>query len=177
MNFEERAESIRREGHDLATAAGAAGVDATVPSCPDWKVADLLGHTGRIHRWVTSILVEQREARGEHWSESQPPPPSELLDWFAAGVDPLAEALIAAGPDVEVWTWTPEKTSGFWARRQAVETAVHRYDAELAAGSTNPVARDLAVDGIDELFDLIPFWPWADRVKGDGQTLHFHCTD
>jgi predicted lipid carrier protein YhbT len=58
-----------------------------------------------------------------------------------------------------------------------VETAVHRYDAQLAAGTPTPIERDLAVDGVDELFDLIPFWPWADRVKGAGETLHFHCTD
>jgi uncharacterized protein (TIGR03083 family) len=177
MNFDERAEAIRREGHDLATAARAAGVEAAVPSCPDWKVADLLAHAGRIHRWVTGILVERKGERGEHWSENEPPPPSELREWFDAGVDPLADALITAGPDVEVWTWTPDKTSGFWARRQSVETAVHRYDAQLAAGTPTPIERDLAVDGVDELFDLIPFWPWADRVKGAGETLHFHCTD
>ena len=177
MNHDERAEAIRREGHALDASARAAGVDAVVPSCPGWKVADLLAHTGRIHRWVTAILVEGREVRGEHWSENEPPPENELLDWFAAGVDPLADALLASGPDVEVWTWTPDKTSGFWARRQSVETAVHRYDAQLAAGTPAPVAPDLAVDGVDELFDLIPFWPWADRVKGDGETLHFHCTD
>ena len=71
----------------------------------------------------------------------------------------------------------PER-SGFWARRQANETAVHRYDAQLAAGThAHPSTRVLAVDGIDEFFDLIPFWPWAERVRGNGETLHFHCTD
>jgi uncharacterized protein (TIGR03083 family) len=177
MNHDERAEAIRGEGHALASAASDAGVDAAVPSCPDWKVADLLAHIGRIHRWVTGILVDRKGERGEHWSENEPPPPDELLGWFAGGVDPLADALRESGPNVEVWTWTPDQTSGFWARRQAVETAVHRYDAQLAAGAPAPVERDLAVDGVDELFDLIPYWPWASRVKGDGETLHFHCTD
>ena len=32
----------------------------------------------------------------------------------------------------------------------ALESAVHRYDAELAVGSPAPIDRDLAVDGIDE---------------------------
>jgi uncharacterized protein (TIGR03083 family) len=140
-------------------------------------VADLLGHVGRIHRWVTRIVEERGQARGEHWSEAEPPPDPEKLDWFEGGVDPLADALLAAGPAVEMWTWTPDKTSGFWARRQAVETAVHRVDAQLAAGAVEPIARELAVEGIDELFDLIPFWPWAERVRGSGETLHFHCTD
>ena len=32
----------------------------------------------------------------------------------------------------------------------ALESAVHRYDAELAVGSPAPIERELAVDGIDE---------------------------
>ena len=177
MNFEQRTEAIRREGHALGSAARAAGVDAPVPSCPKWTVTDLLGHMGRIHRWVTRIVVDQSQDRGDHWSEHEPPPPGELLDWFAQGVDPLADALRDAGPDAAVWTWTSDRTSGFWARRQAVETAVHRYDAQLAANAPAPVEPDLAVDGIDELFWMVPYWQWADRVRGNGETLHFHCTD
>ena len=160
-----------------SVAARAAGVDASVPSCPEWTITDLLGHLGRIHRWVASLLVEKARERGEHWSESEPPPPAELLDWFAAGVPMLADALAGAGPEAEIWTWTPDQSAGFWARRQAVETAIHRYDAQLAAGAAAPVERVLAVDGIDEFFDLVPFWPWAERVRGNGETLHLHCTD
>ena len=67
---------------------------------------------------------------------------------------------------------------GFWARRQANETAVHRWDA-AARGRRRPSrsSTTLAVDGIDEFFGLIPFWPWAERVHGSGETMHFHCTD
>jgi predicted lipid carrier protein YhbT len=54
---------------------------------------------------------------------------------------------------------------------------MHRFDAQLAAGTTEPIERTLAVDGIDELFELIPYWPLADRVRGAGETLHFHTTD
>jgi hypothetical protein len=39
-------------------------------------------------------------------------------------------------------------------RRQAHETAMHRIDAQLAADRTEPIAQELAVDGIDELFSL-----------------------
>jgi len=173
----EYVDAIRADGAALAVAAERAGVDAPVPSCPLWTVADLLGHIGRIHRWVARILVDQATDRGAHWSESEPPPPEARVEWFTAGVPLLADALAAAGPSVELWSWTPDATSGFWARRQANETAVHRYDAQLAAGETEPIEHALAVDGIDEFFGLIPFWPWADRVRGTGETLHFHCTD
>jgi uncharacterized protein (TIGR03083 family) len=177
MDHNAYAEAIYRDGHAMSAAARAAGVDARVPSCPLWDVGDLLAHLGRIHRWVTQIIVNRAPERDAHWSETEPPPKDELLDWFEAGVDPLAEALIEAGPNVELWTWTPDRSSGFWARRQANETAVHRWDAQSATGATEPIAHDLAVDGIDELFDLIPYWPRADEVHGNGETLHFHCTD
>lgn len=178
MDFATRVDALQRDGHALASAARTAGVDARVPSCPAWRVEDLVGHIGRIHRWVTRILVERSDARGEHWSEAAPPAAAEILDWIAGGVDPLADALRVAGPDVALWTWTSDQTSGFWARRMAVETAVHRYDAELAAhAAAEPVGRELAVDGIDEFFWLIPFWPFAERVRGNGETLHLHATD
>jgi uncharacterized protein (TIGR03083 family) len=177
ISFEQQVDAIRREGAALAASARTAGVDARVPSCPEWTVADLLGHTGRIHRWVASIITDRRDERGAHWSEAAPPPNDELLDWFESSPSLLADALAGAGPDVELWSWTPDRTTAFWARRQSVETAVHRYDAQLAAGAAAPVEHALAADGVDELFWLIPYWPWGERVRGDGETLHFHCTD
>src|SRR5438552_9222250 len=177
MDHEEYAVAVRGEGLTLAAAARTAGVDAQVPSCPKWRVADLLGHLGRIHRSVTRIVVDHATERGPHWSEMDVPPVEELLEWFEQGVAPLADALLAAGPSVELWTWTPDKTSGFWARRQANETAVHRWDAQSAAGAVEPVEHALAVDGIDEFFGLIPFWRRGSSVRGTGETIHLHCTD
>lgn len=177
MNYDEYVAAIRRDGAALETAARAAGLDAAVPSCPEWTVRDLVAHIGRIQRWVTNILAHGGTDPGAHWSASEPPPDGELLDWYASVHPALADALAGAEPDTPAWTWTSNKTAGFWARRQAHETAVHAYDAQQAAGTTRPVERALAVDGIDELFDLVPFWQWRDRVRGEGQTLHFHCTD
>jgi uncharacterized protein (TIGR03083 family) len=39
----------------------------------------------------------------------------------------------------------------FWARRQAHETAIHRADAERAAGAMPEYPAEFAADGIDEL--------------------------
>jgi uncharacterized protein (TIGR03083 family) len=39
----------------------------------------------------------------------------------------------------------------FWARRQAHETAIHRADADSAAGTMPEYEADFAADGIDEL--------------------------
>ena len=51
--------------------------------------------------------------------------------------------------------YEPDQSVGFWMRRMAQETVIHRIDAELAVGA--PVAAipdDLAVDGIDELLKV-----------------------
>lgn len=89
----------------------------------------------------------------------------------------LADALAAAGRDSPVWSWTADATSGFWARRQAHETSTHRYDAQLTAGRPEALAGALAADGIDELFAVIPYWTKDPRPRGDGETVHVHCTD
>ncbi len=66
-----------------------------------------------------------------------------------------------------------------WARRQAHETAIHRVDAELAAGiAVSPFAAPFAADGVDEL--LTCFVPRrSTRLTGtaEGTTLVVRCTD
>ena len=58
--------------------------------------------------------------------------------------------------------WPPDQTVGFWARRMAHETAVHRVDAELAHGASTPVDAALATDGVDEILHLMLEGDWSD---------------
>ena len=178
MRYPEYCNALRREGHALTVAARAAGVDATVASCPEWKIADLLGHVGRLHRWVAAIVEAGNEDPPEHhWSAAEPPAAPERIDWFDAGVDLVADTMARVDPASVAWSWTDDRTAGFWARRQANETAVHRWDAQTATGATEPIEHALAVDGIDEFFSLIPFWRHEARVRGTGESIHLHCTD
>ncbi len=178
MEYAERCEAIRREGHALHAAARDAGLDAAVPSCPEWRVADLLGHVGRLHRWIAAIVESGGDDPPDHhWSAAEPPPVDERLAWFDGGVDLIADLLLRVDPSTVAWSWTNDNTAGFWARRQANETAVHRWDAQLAAGAPQPVDRVLAVDGIDEFFGLIPFWRGASRLPVGGESIHLHATD
>jgi uncharacterized protein (TIGR03083 family) len=176
MNYEEFVDALRRDGPRMHEAAVAARTGTTVPSCPDWTVADLLRHLGRLHRWVTDLVANQPDDPMRAWANPLPEDDA-VLDWFAAGIEPLADALDAAGPETTAWSWTPDHTAGIWARRQANELAMHCYDAQLAANAPEPIERALAVDGIDELFDLLPFWSGSGNVKGNDETIHFHCTD
>ncbi|MFK8911656.1 maleylpyruvate isomerase family mycothiol-dependent enzyme [Streptomyces sp. YS-3] len=144
--------ALDREGRLLALAAGTAGTDAPVPTCPDWHVRDLLRHTGTVHRWAASYITEGHTAF--HPSGAEPALDGrELIDWFGEGHRALVDALSAAPKDLECWQFMPAPSPlAFWARRQAHETAVHRADAESARGGdfTAPDP-EFAVDGIDEL--------------------------
>jgi uncharacterized protein (TIGR03083 family) len=134
----------------LRGVAGAADLEAPVPSCPDWKLIDLVRHVGEVYLYK----VEQMRL-GRHADEWPPEgmdeePPFELLD---RAYSALTAEFDARGPQDPVFTWyPPDQTVGFWIRDMANETVLHRVDAELAAGE--PIAAipdDLANDGIDEL--------------------------
>jgi uncharacterized protein (TIGR03083 family) len=142
-------------------AAAAAGLTSPVPTCPGWTVADLARHVGEVYLHKTLAIREE--------TEPEPWPPAEL-----AGEDPLAlldrayaglrAEFAAHQPADPAGSWyTPDQTVGFWARRMAQETVIHRIDAELGAGlPVAPVPADLAVDGIDELLKVFVAYSVAD---------------
>jgi uncharacterized protein (TIGR03083 family) len=143
---------LDREGRALAAAAEEAGTGAKVPTCPEWQVSDLLRHTGMVHRWATAFVAEGHTSY--HPDQGLPDLDGpELLTWFREGHSRLVDTLTAASPDVRCWHFLPAPSPlAFWARRQAHETAVHRFDAESARGGTpGEIDRDVAADGIEEL--------------------------
>lgn len=151
METAELIEHLSTEGRLLAAAAEAAGPDAAVPTCPGWRIGDLLRHTGMVHRWAAAFVTERyadhHPAAGEPDLDG-----TELLEWFREGHDLLVAALAEAPADLACWTFLPAPSPlAFWARRQAHETAVHRVDAESALGEPGPVPARAAADGIDEL--------------------------
>lgn len=170
-------DAFRREGDAFTAAAHAAGLDAAVPTCPGWSVADLVGHVGRLHRWMTAIVAAGPAATPPEGAVPDLPARDQLLAWFEDGRAVAADALAAAGPQRACWSWTDDHTSGFWARRQTHELAIHRVDAQAAAGTVEPVEHDLAIDGIQECFDMLAFRRHPERRRGQGETVHLHCTD
>jgi uncharacterized protein (TIGR03083 family) len=141
----------------MTAAAAETGLAAAVPTCPAWTVTDLLGHTGVVHRWATEYVARGADAYGGCQPEEAVAPADGLLDWFAEGHADLVGALRAAPADLDTWSFLAAPSPlAFWARRQAHETAVHRADAEAAAGRIPTYATDFAVDGLAELLEL--FW-------------------
>ena len=166
--------AIQGEAATLVTAAEHAGLDTRVPSCPDWDVADLLGHLGRVHRWAAACVEANEQVPRSTLPEV--PARDRRAGWVRDGAGRLVEVLDRPAGD-PAWTWAGPATVGFWQRRQAHETAMHRVDAELAGGSASPVDGDLAADGIDEWLNLLSHRPGAAPLTGHGETLHLHCTD
>lgn len=149
--------SLERDGRLLLAAAKRAGLDAPVPTCPAWTVRDLLAHIGFVHRWAASYVSEAREDVLEEPDEEtilgSAPRTDELVDWVEAGHSALVRTLEEAPEDLRCWTFLAAPSPlAFWARRQAHETAVHRVDAELAAGvPPSAIDPELGADGVDEL--------------------------
>jgi len=156
MEIAEHVNALRREGEWLADAAERAGLDATVPPCAPWQVKDLLRHTGYVHRWAARHITECPDQIIDGPSEEEilsgGADDAGLLAWFRDGHAALAQTLAMADPAVACATFMPAPSPlAFWARRQAHETAIHRADADSAAGTMPEYEADFAADGIDEL--------------------------
>ncbi|GGM95741.1 hypothetical protein GCM10009721_22750 [Terrabacter tumescens] len=158
LTLDELGEALGAAATVLRANAVAAGLDAPVPTCPDWTVLDLVAHMGMVHRWATSHL------RGE---PIDPPEPLELegresadpLGWFDDGATALLQAVVDAPDDLDAFVFLKEAPAPklFWTRRQCHETTIHAVDT-LGARLGRPARADetwirpaVALDGIDEL--------------------------
>ncbi|MGH3311623.1 MAG: maleylpyruvate isomerase family mycothiol-dependent enzyme [Streptomyces sp.] len=155
---------------DFARLRAVASIDLTaaVPSCPGWTVADLARHVGEVYLHKALAMREGAEPPWPPPGELADEEPLALLDRAYAG---LLEEFAARKPADPAGTWyAPDQTVGFWIRRMAQETVIHRIDAELGAGQpVEPVPADLAVDGIDELLEIFVAYgvaEWGDYFTG-----------
>jgi uncharacterized protein (TIGR03083 family) len=147
----------------LAADAVEAGLDAPVPTCPEWTVAQLVGHQGEVHRWATAVIAGALTDPDlpESAVAATLPPDDEavLLSWFTAGAQALIDALGDAPDDLTaaVFLRDAPRPRVFWARRQTHETTIHAVDALSARLGRMPTAAEVgidaavAADGIDEL--------------------------
>lgn len=173
MDVDDYLAALDRDGQALAVAADGR-LSAAVAPCPGWSMADLVWHTGVVH-WFWCTVVEGQLSDPPSVRPDRPDD-GDLLAWYADGLAGLMAMLRAADPSTPVWTWASQKDVAFVQRRMAQETAVHRWDAETAAGSVRRIEREVAVDGVDEFcsFFLALDAPGARPVDG---SVHLHATD
>ncbi|QES51613.1 hypothetical protein DEJ50_30955 [Streptomyces venezuelae] len=172
-----------------------------VPSCPGWSIADLVGHLGGVHRYVAHILRENLTEPPDHtdlalydlpadpaalaaWpvpdrAPNLGPVPAVLTDWFAEGARALEEQFRSGRPGRTVWTWSAEQSPGFWLRIQAIEAALHRWDAEGVTGEPAAIDRELATDAVGHTFTVMA--PFRRALKqappGTGERYRFRQSD
>jgi uncharacterized protein (TIGR03083 family) len=157
-----------------------------IPTCPEWTLRQLVTHVGRAHRWAAEIT----RTRSDAFIPFRAVPDGRLPDdraeqpaWLLAGAAQIVDAVREARSDL-VWSFTGLVPAGFWIRRMAHETLVHRADAQLAASAEpEPVIEaDVATDAIDEWLMLLTggLGDSAERAEAllpAGAGLHIHATD
>jgi uncharacterized protein (TIGR03083 family) len=175
---------IEASTETLAGLVDGADLTRPVPTCPDWTLRQLATHVGRAHRWAAEI-TGTRSAEFIPFRQVPdgkfPDDPAQHAPWLRAGAARVVDAVRAAGND-PVWAFGELRPASIWGRRMAHETAVHRADAEIAAGREVRFEPDIAADAIDE---------WLGFLSGlgngtddprlgalpDGAVLHVHATD
>ncbi|WP_106178298.1 maleylpyruvate isomerase family mycothiol-dependent enzyme [Prauserella shujinwangii] len=146
-------EALEAEVELLAGVVHDAALPVPVRMCPGWTVGEVLRHVGSVYRLVVAWLRGGQRPR--EW-QREPRAGESVEHFFRSGFAELAGVLAAHDPGDPAPTWWPaDRTYGFWYRRMAHETVVHRVDVQDAAGLTpTVVADDIAIDGIDEALAL-----------------------
>jgi uncharacterized protein (TIGR03083 family) len=176
LDVERLATGLREQTEAFADAVAGLDPHASVPTCPQWRVRDLVGHIGQAHRWSAQLVRSRAAAPVPDPRDAEPGDPRDWAGWLRAGVADLTGA-VCADPGSRVWTFLGERPATFWLRRMLADTSVHHADAALTAGTAFAIAPDLAADAISEGLELISaagaanLKPALAELCGDGQTL------
>ncbi|HUP75636.1 MAG TPA: maleylpyruvate isomerase family mycothiol-dependent enzyme [Acidimicrobiales bacterium] len=168
--------AIEQEGQ-LLLAAADGNLGGIIPACPGWTVQTVLVHVARVYR-----SVAEHVATGAtdmiRYAKTPSPDSFEVVSWVRESQAMVLDALGNADPAQPVWTWSDDKTAGFYQRRMAHETAMHRYDVEAATGTPTPFDGDIATDGIAEFYEVVmPFNLARREVTLPSGSLHLHRSD
>ncbi|WP_131737934.1 maleylpyruvate isomerase family mycothiol-dependent enzyme [Actinomadura roseirufa] len=172
------AEGLRE--HTAGMAAAVAGRDPAgpVPTCPQWRLRDLVVHVGEAHRWAADMVRTGTARETPDAAAAEPGAPDEWPAWLEAGARELTDAVGAEGPEKLVnMVFLGPRPAAFWLRRMLHDTSVHHADAALAAGLPFEIAADLAADGIGEWLELmtapaaLKIKPELAELRGGGETL------
>lgn len=148
-------EVLDAEGELLASSARGADPDLAVPNAPGMTLGGTVRHVGSVYRMVVAWL-HSGGRRPTRWQRA-PEDGESLEDYLRAGHRAIVEELAAHDPEEGCTTWWPvHQTYGFWYRRLAHETTVHRIDVQQAAAgmTVGGIGDDVALDGVDEALTL-----------------------
>ena len=188
MEIAQHITAVGQEAKLFAQAAEHGGLDADISTCPGWNMRELVRHLIEIHLWAASHVAQPHHDNPwvndlaeltVFWPDLAVfwPDDDELVGWYLKVNANLVNALESAPLDVEAFTFLAAPSPlAMWARRQAHETAIHRFDAENGAGIASTFDPTFASDGIDEL--LAAFAPRKTELSiATAQTMVVHATD
>ncbi|MGI5501746.1 maleylpyruvate isomerase N-terminal domain-containing protein [Lentzea sp. CA-135723] len=148
-------EVLRREAELLSMSALGQPPHKGVPACPGLNLGETVRHVGGGYRWALAWMDLGREPEAGEWQD-HPEPGGDPLEFMRSGAQAVIARLEAHDEDEPCATWWPQQQNhGFWRRRLAHETTLHRMDVQGAAGmEVGAVADEVAVDGVDEVLTL-----------------------
>jgi uncharacterized protein (TIGR03083 family) len=163
--------ALERSAAQLTDGVRRVAPDADVPSCPAWRVRDLVAHLGGVHSWTRGIIA------GDGPRAPRDEPSGDLATWYAEQARALVEALRAADPAAPVWSFSGDRSVAFWIRRQPHEVEMHRIDIELADGRDAAYDPELAADGVSEVLDVMIPRRHADEPAAIGAAIRLVASD
>ena len=145
---------------DLLVNAARTHLERRVPTCPLWTVGDLCTHVANVYEHKTWILALGRFPTNDEFvlersARETQDPLERVTRWSEELQRQLSER------PLDSWASTfmdDDQNVEFWFRRMALETLVHRCDAQLASGPISDMDPELSDDGVDELL-----WFWLDE--------------
>jgi uncharacterized protein (TIGR03083 family) len=190
--------SIRRDVPLLVTAARR-DLAVPIPSCPGWSMATLVAHLGEVERFWAHVVEQRAQSqidfpdaelgvpeRERSWyaaalegnADLAALPPG-LIPWFEQSAARLVEVFERTDPEEIVWHWSDDNRGITHMRNQAMEHTFHRWDAENAVGVTTEFDPAIAVDAIDQHFEVQigARRYWNAFARGAGERYHLHRTD
>lgn len=154
INYANLLDVLEVEGERLATSTIGSDLEAEVPQLPGMRLGEVVRHVGSVYRMVVSWLHDG--SRPTRWQRA-PAEDQSLVDYLRAGLLEVVHELARHNPLEGCPTWWPEHQNyGFWYRRLAHETTIHRYDVQMggAAAMVGGIPPEIAVDGVDEIMSL-----------------------
>lgn len=172
-------DSLAWEGEVFARTVAQGDLDAEVAACPGWTLSGLVEHLGQIHRWAAFCARHGRAPDRDEAAALETFDVDRAADWYRECLAELLGVLVDLDPEAATWHPFPgPRVAAFWPRRQAHETAMHRWDAQHAIGMPDPIDPDLAADAVDEYVEVVvPRRLARDGLDVPAGTLHLHCTD
>jgi uncharacterized protein (TIGR03083 family) len=158
LSHQRYVDHVNADGDRLAIVAER-GLQAPVPSCPGWTVRDVVEHTAEV--FLHKVASMREKAFPDPWPPERGDQPT--IPYYRDALDQLLGELTSRDEYelADTWWWD-ERTVGFWGRRMAHETAIHRVDVELAHDDVTPIDDELALDGVDEALRRFLAGDWSD---------------